>query len=73
MLTSPQIVVDQSIKQLQTLSAFLAAEIQESQSMDTPMTIEKRICKEALLTVRVLLPKLQEARRVVAPATLHQL
>lgn len=60
-----QTVIDQSIKQLQTLSAILAAEIQQSQSTNTPLPIEKRICKEALLTVSVLLPKLHEARRVV--------
>jgi hypothetical protein len=65
MSTSPQTIIDQSIKQLQTLSTILAAEIQQSRHTDAPLPIEKRICKEALLTVSVLLPKLHEARRVV--------
>ena len=68
MATRPQIVIDQSIKQLQSLSAILAEQIRESHSMETPSPIEKRICKEVLLTVSVLLPKLQEARRVVDAA-----
>jgi hypothetical protein len=68
MANHPQIVIDQSIKQLQTLSAILAAQIQGSHSTDTQLPIEKRICKEVLLTVGVLLPKLQEARRVVDAA-----
>jgi hypothetical protein len=65
MSISPQTIIDQSIKQLQTLSTVLAAEIQQSHHLDTPLPIEKRICKEVLLTVSVLLPKLHEARRVV--------
>jgi hypothetical protein len=46
MATHPQIVTDQSIKQLHTLSAILAAQIQESNSMETPLPIERRICKK---------------------------
>jgi hypothetical protein len=65
MSISAQTIIDQSIKQLQTLSTILAAEIQQAHHTDTPLPIEKRICKEALLTVSVLLPKLHEARRVV--------
>jgi hypothetical protein len=65
MSISPQTVIDQSIRQLQTLSTILAAEIQQSPGSDAPLPLEKRICKEALLTVSVLLPKLHQARRVV--------
>jgi hypothetical protein len=65
MANRPQIVIDQAITQLQTLSAILAAEIEDSGLLEKSLPIEKRICKEALMTVRVLLPKLQEARLVV--------
>ena len=61
-------IIDQSIKQLQLLSTILAAQIRESHSTEARLPIEKRICKEVLLTVSVLLPKLQEARRVVDTA-----
>jgi hypothetical protein len=65
MSMSPQTVIDQSIRQLQTLSTILAAEVQQSLLGDAQLPLEKRICKEVLLTVSVLLPKLHEARRVV--------
>jgi hypothetical protein len=65
MATHPRIVIDQSIKQLQSLSAILAAEIRGVHSMDAQLPTEKRICKEALMTVSVLLPKLEEARLAV--------
>jgi hypothetical protein len=62
---SPQTVIDQSIRQLQTLSTILAAEVQQSLLASTQLPVDKLICKEALLTVSVLLPKLQQARCVV--------
>jgi hypothetical protein len=65
MSISPQTVIDQSIRQLQTLSTILAAEVQQSLRADSQLPPQKRICKEALLTVGVLLPKLQQARCVV--------
>lgn len=65
MHTHTQIVIDQTIKQLRTLSAILVAEIQKPHTTASALATEKRICREALMTVRVLLPKLQEARLVV--------
>jgi hypothetical protein len=60
-----QTVIDQSIRQLQALSTILAAEVQQSLLANSQLPVEKRIYKEALLTVSVLLPKLQLARSVV--------
>jgi hypothetical protein len=68
MATRTQIVIEQAIRQLRTLSAILVAEIQKPYPMDAQLPIEKRICKEALMTVGVLLPKLQQARLVVDDA-----
>jgi hypothetical protein len=65
MSLSPQTVIDQSIRQLQTLSTILAAEVQQSLLANSQLPVEKRICKEALLTVNFLLPKLQQVRCVV--------
>jgi hypothetical protein len=65
MSISPQTIIDQSIRQLQTLSTILAAEVQQSLLADSLLPPEKLICKEALLTVSVLLPKLREALRAV--------
>jgi hypothetical protein len=65
MTTHTQSVIDQTIKQLRNLSAILAAEIQKPHALGAQLPTEKRICKEALMTVSVLLPKLHEARLVV--------
>lgn len=57
-------VIDRSIAQLESLAAFLADEIQQPWTKTTvlPLT-ERRLWKEALLTISVLLPKLQAVQR----------
>ncbi|HEY6482724.1 MAG TPA: hypothetical protein VIY54_04280 [Steroidobacteraceae bacterium] len=72
MMTPPRVLLDTSIAQLQTLAAFLAEEM-GAQCQYTPYaaaapkaTPEARACKEILLTISVLIPKLQAARYVVA-------
>jgi hypothetical protein len=63
---TPRVLLDTSIAQLQTLAAFLAEEMGEYRQMAVVVTPEARACKEILLTISVLIPKLQAARYVVA-------
>src|SRR5579872_5264544 len=62
---TPQLLLDTSIAQLQTLAAFLAEEMGEYRQRSVVATPEARACKEILLTISVLIPKLQAARYVV--------
>lgn len=66
MMTSPRLLLDTSIAQLQTLASFLAEEMGEYRQRTVSATPEARACKEILLTISVLIPKLQAARYVVA-------
>ena len=65
MTTSPRLLLDTSIAQLQTLAAFLAEEMGEYRQKTVVASPEARACKEILLTISVLIPKLQAARYVV--------
>lgn len=65
MTTSPHALLDTSIAQLQTLAAFLTQQMRES-AAELPGAVQTRACKEILLTIRVLIPKLQAARYIVA-------
>ena len=65
MTTSPRLLLDTSIAQLQTLASFLAEEMGEYRQRTVVVTPEARACKEILLTISVLIPKLQAARYVV--------
>jgi hypothetical protein len=62
----PRVLLDTSIAQLQTLASFLAEEMGEYRQRSIVATPEARACKEILLTISVLIPKLQAARYVVA-------
>jgi len=66
MTTSPRILLDTSIAQLQTLASFLAEEMGVYRDRAPAVGPEARACKEILLTISVLIPKLQAARYVVA-------
>lgn len=66
MTITPRVLLDTSIAQLQTLAAFLAEEMGEYRQRTVTATPEARACKEILLTISVLIPKLQAARHVVA-------
>jgi hypothetical protein len=59
-------VIDGSIAQLERLATFLADEIQQPWTTTLLPLSERRLCKEALLTISVLLPKLQAVRRAQA-------
>jgi hypothetical protein len=68
MTITPQVLLDTSIAQLQTLASFLSEEMgtQQPQFTSQALTPQTRACKEILLTISVLIPKLQAARYVVA-------
>ena len=57
-------IIDQSISQLRALAGALAEEVGSASAAQLPLTPGRRSCKEVLLTVSVLLPKLEAARRV---------
>ncbi len=65
MTLTPRVLLDTSIAQLRTLAAFLAEEMGEYRHLESA-NLEARACKEILLTISVLIPKLQAARYVVA-------
>jgi len=67
MTVSPRVLLDTSIAQLQTLASFLAEEMGEYRERSVAAAPEARACKEILLTISVLIPKLQAARYVVLP------
>ena len=73
MTLPPRVLLDTSIAQLRTLAAFLAEEMSEYREKVEPASLEARACKEILLTISVLIPKLQAARYVVGDegAPLH--
>ncbi len=62
MNTTPRLLLDTSVAQLQTLASFLAEEMGEYGGMSVVATPEARACKEILMTLSVLIPKLQAVR-----------
>jgi len=64
--------IERSIAELETLAAFLADEVQKPWETAVLPLADRRLYKEALLTISVLLPKLRAVRRVhVAPSELQ--
>jgi hypothetical protein len=70
MTSAPRLLLDTSIANLRTLAAFLADELGNCGRASPVPSPEARACQEALLTITVLIPKLQAARYVVADAGL---
>jgi hypothetical protein len=68
MTSAPQVLLDTSIANLRTLAAFFADELGNCGRPSMVPSPEARACQEALLTISVLIPKLQAARYVVADA-----
>lgn len=62
MLASPLSVINETLDHLQTLSEFLLDEVDERVIASHQLTTERRLCKEALQTIRVLIPKLEAVR-----------
>lgn len=69
MTPTPHTLLDISIAQLQTLASFLAEEMgsarERERERENSVSPETRACKEILLTLSVLIPKLQAARYVI--------
>jgi len=70
MTSAPRVLLDISIANLRTLAAFFADELGQCSNASPVPSPEARPCQEALLTISVLIPKLQAARYVVADASL---
>lgn len=69
MTLAPRALLDTSIANLRTLAAFFADELNCGRASPVPSP-EARACQEALLTISVLIPKLQAARYVMVDAAL---
>jgi hypothetical protein len=69
-MNEPALLLDLSIAQLKNLAVFFADEIGRNAqpTAPDPSSLEVRACREALLSISVLIPKLQAARYVVAEA-----
>jgi len=63
MSTESPALIDRSIVQLETLAAVLAEEIQQPWTTAVLPLAQRRLRKEALLTISVLLPKLHAVQR----------
>jgi hypothetical protein len=70
MTPAPSVLLDTSIANLRTLAAFFADELGNCGRASPVPSAEARACQEALLTISVLIPKLQAARYVVADGAL---
>jgi hypothetical protein len=70
MTPAPSVLLDTSIANLRTLAAFFADELSNCGRSSPVPSPEARACQEALLTISVLIPKLQAARYVVADGAL---
>jgi hypothetical protein len=62
MFIEPLTVLDGTIENLELLSAFLSDEIDERTHDPDTLTPQARKYKEALQTIKVLMPKLREVR-----------
>ena len=69
MLASPLSVINETLDHLRTISEFLLDEVDERVITSHQLTTERRLCKEALQTVRVLIPKLEAVRSTSVVAT----
>ncbi len=60
MFVTPLTLIDRTIEHLETLTELLADEVDER--LRSELKPEGKLCKEALLTISVLLPKLRAVR-----------
>jgi hypothetical protein len=71
-LSSPLSVINDTLDRLHMLSQFLLDEVDERVITSPQLTTERRLCKEALQTIKVLIPKLEAVRSTnVVVATDH--
>jgi hypothetical protein len=64
MMITPVELLDTSIAQLQTLVHFLGDQLGDRNERPESATLEARACKEILLSLGVLIPKLEAARHM---------
>lgn len=64
MFIEPHQIIDDTIERLETLSGYLADEVENRTAASQQLSPEARACKEALQTIRILIPKLHQARSV---------
>ena len=62
MFIDPVQLIDQTIDHLQTLAAHFEDETSEGLSSSSVLSPDAKRCKEALMTINVLIPKLRAAR-----------
>lgn len=60
MFVTPLTLIDRTIEHLETLTELLADEVDER--LLSELKPEGKLCREALLTISVLLPKLKAVR-----------
>jgi hypothetical protein len=70
MTSVPRVLLETSIANLRTLATLFADELGNCGRTSTVPSPEARACQEALMTISVLIPKLQAARYVMADAAL---
>jgi hypothetical protein len=68
-LASPVSVINDTLDRLHTLSQFLLDEVDERLVTSHQLTTERRLCKEALQTIKVLIPKLEAVRNTNVVST----
>jgi hypothetical protein len=66
MFTEPRQLISETIDQLETLSAYFADEIDERIRAADSLTVEALAAKEALQTIKILIPKLRTAHGSLA-------
>lgn len=62
MLDNPLAVINETLEHLHGLSERLLDEVKGCAARAPELTVESRLCKEALQTIRVLIPKLEAVR-----------
>lgn len=69
MFTEPSQLIGETIDKLETVSAYFADEIQERVSTAGQLPVQALAAKEALQTIKVLIPKLRTAQGTLAESS----
>jgi hypothetical protein len=69
MFIEPRQLIGETIAQLETISAFFADEIDERIRAADKLPVEALAAKEALQTIRILIPKLRTAQDTLAASS----
>lgn len=69
MFTEPRQLIGETIDKLETVSAYFADEIQEQVSTAGQLPVQALAAKEALQTIKVLIPKLRTAQGTLAESS----